>query len=239
MAGTTIEIKLSQYLCSGDLATPIEPEEEHLRSTSPGVVVAKIRGKSLLGIPRKLRDHSTLQRAYSILNPKIRDYFIISACRNPWDRAVSQFFWSYRKRNIAAEDFKTQKFEFNKFVKIYGPKTWLDSFYGRKKQRSLDSSHLYTVNRKIHVNFMIRFEKLEDDFSDLVKLLSLSTKDAKKVIFAKSTFRPGKAKSWQNFYDQSTIDLVAKCCQKEIEYFNYNFEGSSKIRGGLLRKLNV
>ena len=121
VAGTTIEIKLSQYLCSGDLATPIEPEEEHLRSTSPGVVVAKIRGKSLLGIPRKLRDHSTLQRAYSILNPKIRDYFIISACRNPWDRAVSQFFWSYRKRNIAAEDFKTQKFEFNKFVKIYGP----------------------------------------------------------------------------------------------------------------------
>ena len=239
VAGTTIELKLSPFLYSGDLATPIEPEEEPLRQLNPGVIVAKIRGKSTFGLPRKLRDHSTLQKAFSILTPEIQNYFVISACRNPWDRAVSQFFWSYRKTNIFAEDFKTQKNQFTKFVKKYGPKTWLDAFYGRKRQRRLDSSHLYTINQRLHINFVIRFEKLEEDFSNLVETLGLSTIEPKSTIFTKSTFRPRAAKRWQDFYDRNTIDLVESCCWKEIKCFNYNFEGNTNPRGGLLENLPV
>ena len=148
VAGTTIELKLSPYLEAGDHATPIEPHEEHLRSCKTGVIICKIPQQNKFRLPLKLRDHSTLKKAYFVLEKKVQDYFVITACRNPWDRAVSQFFWSQRKKNITKEKFLVQKYEFNKFTQLYGPKTWVNLFYGRKRQRRLNSSHLYTINNK-------------------------------------------------------------------------------------------
>ena len=225
VAGTTIELMLSKYLQNGDCATPIEPQEEYLRSCRPGVTIGKIAGQKKIGLQSRLRDHSSLKKAYSILGKEVRNYFIITACRNPWDRAVSQFFWSLRKRNITQKDFKYQKKEFNKFTQFYGPKNWLNLFYGRKKQRSLNSSHLYSLNGKIMANFVIRFEHLEKDFSKLKKHLSLTEKDSVNQFSTKSTFRPHESRVWQNFYDNDTRDLIKKCCSDEIHYFNYNFEG--------------
>ena len=100
VAGTTIELKLSHYLKEGDYATPIEPNEEHLRPSKNGVIIGKIGQQNKFGLPLKLRDHSSLRKAYLILEKRVQNYFVITACRNPWDRAVSQFFWSYRKKNI-------------------------------------------------------------------------------------------------------------------------------------------
>lgn len=235
VAGTTIELKLSSLLNAGDLATPIEPEEEILRECRPGVIVAKIKKNRNFCISASLRDHSTLQKAYSILGKKVKNYMVVSACRNPWDRAVSQFFWSYRKRNILDCDFEFQKNEFKRFTKKYGPKTWLDQFYGRKRQRRLNSSHLYSLNNKIVSDFMIRFESLEKDILALVRTFKLPSQYNAKLFDTKSVFRPQYSKKWQKFYDDETIELVAKCCADEIKYFNYNFEGTSKPVGQFLK----
>ena len=92
VAGTTIELLLSPYLKRGDCATPIERHEESLRLSNVGVVIGKIRQQNKFRLPLQLRDHSTLKKAYFILDQKVQNYLVISACRNPWDRAVSQFF---------------------------------------------------------------------------------------------------------------------------------------------------
>ena len=225
VAGTTIELMLSPHLKHGDLATPIEPHEENLRSCKPGVSVGRIRRQNTVGFPLKLRDHSPLHKAYLVLGNEIKDYFVISACRNPWDRAVSQFFWSYRKKNILQKEFQFQKREFNRFTKRYGPKTWLDLFYGRKKQRRLNSSHLYSLNNKIVADFVIRYEHLEQDFLMLQKHLNLPLDSSIEGYNTKSTFRPKSSRAWQTFYDQDTIELVRHCCLDEIKCFNYTFEG--------------
>lgn len=227
VAGTTIELMLSNYLKDGDLATPIEPHEEYLRSCQPGVLIGKISRKQRIGLPFSLRDHSTLKRAYLILGREVQNYFVITACRNPWDRAVSQFFWSFRNQGILQKDFRFQKKEFNKFTRKYGPSTWLNTFYGRKKQRSLNSSHLYSINSKILANFVIRYEFLEKDFLALTDYLNLPKGSSMNNYITKSTFRPKGSKVWQSFYEKDTIDLVGKCCSDEIRYFNYNFEGTT------------
>ena len=234
VAGTTIELKLSPYLEKGDYATPIEPYEEKLRSVKDGVIVKKIQ-QNKFGLPRRLRDHSTLQKAYLTLGKSIRNYFVITACRNPWDRAVSQFFWSYRKQNILKKDFLTQKAEFNKFTKFYGPRNWLDLFYGRKRQRALNSSHLYTIKNEIAVNFVIRYEHLEEDFYKLQKLFRLPIKNVSQNYITKSSFRPDESKNWQKFYNEDTKELVNQCCAAEINYFNYSFAGTDDLAGPFLK----
>ena len=236
VAGTTIELKLSSLLNAGDLATPIEPEEEHLRYRKPGVIIGKIKSNKAYNIFATLRDHSTLQKAYTVLDRKIRGYTVVSACRNPWDRAVSQFFWSYRKKNILDYDFKLQKDEFNRFTHRYGPKTWLDNFYGRKRQRSLNSSHLYSINNNIASDFMIRFENLEKDILAFADTLNLSNQFGTKTFKTKSTFRPSASRNWQKFYDSDTKKLVAECCADEIRCFNYNFDGTSAPKGQFFKQ---
>ena len=231
VAGTTIELRLSPYLESGDYATSIEPHEESLRYCKPGVFVGKIRKKTKLGFSRRLRDHSTLKKAYSILGQEIQNYFIITACRNPWDRAVSQFFWSYRKKNILQTEFKTQKKEFNKFTRRYGPKNWLDSCYGRKRQRRLNSSHLYSINNRIMANFVIRYEYLESDFAKLTNILQLPERITEQKVSTKSTFRSLESRHWQMFYEEDTKELVRECCSAEINSFNYDFEGTLEPTG--------
>ena len=234
VAGTTIELKLSPYLEGGDLATPIEPHEEHLRQLKNGVIIAKIRQHNKFGLPLRLRDHSTLKKAYLTLEKKVRNYRVITACRNPWDRAVSQFFWSYRKKNMLKQDFATQKYAFNKFTKLYGPTNWLNLFYGRKRQRQLNSSHLYTINNKVRANFVVRYEHLETDLFTLKKLLCFPDDTFTKNYATKSTFRPAESRNWQKFYDSDTKDLVENCCAREIRCFNYSFEGNTKLLGPYL-----
>ena len=231
VAGTTIELMLSQYLESGDFATPIEAHEEHLRLCKPGVTIGKIRKNNGIGLPLRLRDHSTLKKAYSALVKEVENYFVITASRNPWDRAVSQFFWSLRKKNILQQNFKYQKREFNLFTRQYGPKSWLDIFYGRKRQRRLNSSHLYSIDNKIMANFVIRYEYLNEDFYTLKRHLNLPENNLSKIYSTKTTFRPKESRAWQNFYDKDTIELVRRCCFEEIQYFNYNFEGTTDSEG--------
>jgi hypothetical protein len=62
VAGTTIELMLSRYLQNGDCATPIEPQEEYLRSCRPSVIIGKIAGQKKIGLQTRLRDHSSLKK---------------------------------------------------------------------------------------------------------------------------------------------------------------------------------
>ena len=230
VAGTTIELTLSPFLERGDLATSIEPDEEKLRRVKDGVKVGSIYRANKFGFIRRLRDHSSLQKAYSIYGNNIKDYKIISICRNPWDRAVSQFFWSYRKTNIKYESLATQKKEFAKFTKFYGPTTWLDKIYGRKRQRRLDNSTLYTIQGKIFLDYVIRFENLEEDLLDLSTNLNFVGLDPKKYR-TKTNLRSQKSKNWQDYYDYDTKMLVYHCCNKEVSLFNYDFDGKTEPKG--------
>ena len=239
VAGTTIELKLSPHLEAGDYATPIEPDEEYLRSYKSGVIIGKIRQQNEFGLPFRLRDHSSLKKAYLTLEKRVRNYLVVTACRNPWDRAVSQFFWTYRKRNIREENFYVQKTEFNKFTRRYGPENWLNLFYGRKKQRRLNSSHLYTINKKILAGFVIRYEHLENDFYALRQLLNLSPTSISENYRTKSTFRPKGSSNWQMFYDDETKELVRQCCAEEIISFNYSFEGNTQLNGPQLQNSDL
>lgn len=227
-AGTSVEMALSPVLEAGDFATLVEPEEEAVRNVKPEVHVGSIYYGG--GIKRgRLRDHSPISKAVDCFGERILDYQIVTMTRNPWSRAVSQFYWSSRRSNIRHRSFAEQKVLFNAYTRKWGPQTWLDRVYGRKRQRSLNASSLYQYKGVMVGNFAIRYEMLQADLDRLSVLLKLPD-----VRLPEHSFKSGlrnTSRPWQDFFDPDLRDLVANECREEIELFGYRFEADEATRG--------
>lgn len=232
MAGTTVELALSPFLMPGDLATRIGAEET-MRVVAEGVHVGPIRRRAgVLRRPLRLRDHSPLSRARKVV-PQTRGYRVIAICRNPWDRAVSQFFWSMRRTDIRTAPLADQKAAFIRYTHRWGPRGWLEHVYGRKRQRLLDSAHLYSVAGGPRPDYVIRFEALNADLGRLRDWLGLPDTPSAQGIRTKAESRP-RTRNWTQFYDEATRVLVAQECAREIALFGYDFEGRQMPRGPIL-----
>ena len=231
-AGTTAELALSPFLMPGDLATPIEAEEEPLRRIRPGVRVGRIRGPGRWGRPLRLRDHSPLAKAQEMF-PALAGYRVVTMARNPWDRAVSQFFWSLRRTDMRRRPLPEQAEAFRRFTARWGPAGLLDRLWGRKRQRALDAAGLYHVGGVCRAGYAVRFEHLAEDLAGLGPWLDLPEPPRAEGIRTKAGLR-GTAPGWQPYYDAATRDLVARECAREIALFGYDFDGQATPRGPLL-----
>lgn len=234
-AGSTVELALSPFLAPGDIATPLEPGEEPLRRVAPGVVVAMVPRRGVWPPGRPLRDHAPLARVLAHVDG-IDGYRVVSMCRNPWDRAVSAFFWWLRRSDIRSRPEAEQVQAFRAFTRRWGPASWLDRVWGRKRNRALDSTPLYTVAGQPRVDFAIRYERLADDLAALGPWLGLEGVPRLGGLAAKSGVRPEGARGWAAFYDEATRELVARACAREIALFGYDFEGLAEPRGPVLSR---
>lgn len=231
-AGTTAELALSPFLEPGDHATPIQAEEEPLRRVRAGVTVGVLHGRSRLGWPLRLRDHSPLSRAEALLGASIAGYRVVSMVRNPWDRAVSQFFWSLRHTDIRTRPRAVQAAAFRSFTRRWGPMCWRARFVGRRRQRTLDNASLYVVAGRCRAGFLIRFERLGPDLAALQDWLGLPGRPVASV-HTKGGLR-GDGGDWRSLYDRPTRDLVARVCAREIALGGYAFERDAPRLGPVL-----
>ena len=234
-AGTTAELALSPFLAPGDLATPIEAEEEPLRRVTADVRVGPIRGRGRWGRPLRLRDHSPLAKALEMF-PALAGYRVVTMARNPWDRAVSQFFWSLRRSDMRTRPPAEQAAAFRAFTARWGPAGPLDRLWGRKRQRALDAAGLYFVDGVCRAGFAVRFEHLAEDLAALGPWLGLPGVPLADGIATKTGLRGG-GPGWQGFFDADTRALVARECAREIALFGYDFEGLRPLRGPVLSPL--
>jgi hypothetical protein len=234
-AGSSAEFALSGFLEPGDYSSTL-PDRESLKSrVKPGVRVGSswFWPRSRLYRPVRLRSHAFLEHVYAVFPEEVQSYKVISMTRNPWDRAVSRFFYHMRRTNIRERQFTTQKAAFIRFTHQYGPHTWLDNFLRMKRERALDNSRrLYFVNGRCRTDYVIRFERIEQDMNGLQDFLGLPTQPTVEEVRLKSNTRPSvKKHRWMDFYDDQTRELVADCCQWEIEKFGYDFEGKNEPNG--------
>tara|TARA_Y100000768_G_scaffold384495_1_gene368660 strand:+ start:607 stop:1200 length:594 start_codon:yes stop_codon:yes gene_type:complete len=160
--------------------------------------------------------HETLNDHKKIISEDIySSYFKFTFVRNPWDRVLSAYFW-YKGGGVQnkADKYigKSLPWRFTKFIKNY------DNFI--KDHDNELSPHflpqIKIINDVNELDFLGRFERLEEDFSIICKKLNLQ--DYKLPHSNKSRHKP-----YWNYYNSKTIDIVADIFKDDIENFSYDF----------------
>jgi hypothetical protein len=151
-------------------------------------------------------------------------FFKFSFVRNPWDRILSE----YRYRNYF------QHYSFRDFVLNKLPKPGWDDQY-RHVMPQFDMLH--DEQGHLLVDFVGRFESLQQDFDHVCDVLGIAPSDLphrnpsdKKSRDLKRKFRNFLYRNGENglrdapdFYDDETREAVARHYRKDIETFGYEF----------------
>jgi chondroitin 4-sulfotransferase 11 len=183
--------------------------------------VPKSAGRSVV---RGLFDVKSVEHApadwYQRLDrDKFERYFKFTFVRNPWDRAVSAYTYLKNGGSAASEDdrhwsrFVNSFASFDEFVcewmtadnimrnALFTPQTlFLQDEYGN-----------------LAMDFIGRFESLEEDFAEIANRLSV---DATLPHINQSRQVP-----YEDFYSDKSKDIVANIYAADISTFQYSFSG--------------
>ena len=204
-AGTSIEALLAQHLGLDAIVTPIEhPVAGHTPCNfeRPASRAAELRGWMTKEGRRDLRrhrwfyNHIPARLIRERVGPKIWDsYYKFTFERNPWDKTISWYY--YRARNI------NDPRPFADYVHSeYLPSDWAK----------------YSLNGELAVDFVGRYESLDDDLRTAMRSIGLPEHTA--LTNEKGGLRPTVAAP-EAMYDDAAAARVATVFAREIEAFGY------------------
>ena len=124
-------------------------------------------------------------------------------CRNPFDRAVSHYFYA-RKRHPKL---------FPPSVSFLDYTRTLADYVSPARRRMFELQTWYTDG--LDLDFIGRYENLEADFAYVAQ--KLGVKDAVLRRDNKTKHHPYKA-----YYDDESVDNVRRFYSKDFEYFRYS-----------------
>jgi len=214
-AGTSVEIALSRLCGPDDVITPVSAEDEALRqelgypgpqnTAIPAHLVRpfdRLRGW-LSRQPPQFVNHATAEYVQRHVDPEIwRSYFKFCFERNPYDKAISRYFWSTREASR--------------------PRPIAD-FLGHAKRRQISNWQIYTVRDEIAVDFVGRFEHLQEDLAAALAQVGLEVELP--LPRAKARYRRDK-RHYSQVLDSSSRALVERMCARELAAFGYPWEGA-------------
>jgi hypothetical protein len=142
--------------------------------------------------------------------PECKNFFKFCFVRNPYDYAVSDYLWriknSKKFKNLSFFDYLNIKLNCLEHTIIAEPKTnW----------------PIYTLKNEVKVDFVGRFENIDEDLKIIFSKLNLDTKylDVKSKPLKKNLAR----QDYRAYYTKKERLIVEKLHHKEIEKFKYEF----------------
>lgn len=128
-----------------------------------------------------------------------RSYYKFTFERNPWDRQVS--WYHYKTKS------KTRRPPFEAFLKD-------------RRRAYVENFDLYSSDGAICVDFVGRYESLEEDFRRAMAAVGL--KDMVALPLTNASPDHGR-RDYRQYYDEGTRDLMASWYAREIAAFGYTF----------------
>ncbi|MHA1190498.1 MAG: sulfotransferase family 2 domain-containing protein, partial [Alphaproteobacteria bacterium] len=130
----------------------------------------------------------------------------MSVERNPWDRQVSQFYYRTQKKSKTNIDFNTfmTSILYRTFHKV-----------------KLNNFDIYSINNKVSADYMMRYETLNDDYAEVLKLIGAENQS--ELPRVKSNFRK-KRDGYREYYDDVTKSLVEYWYSREIRAHSKKWE---------------
>lgn len=196
-AGTTIERVLVPFCTEPHSDVTLEGSEKHY-------AYDKDRGSA----PEGWRPHIPAKRARNRLgHEKWKRYFRFTAVRNPFDRAISHFFWLRRhEASLENQSFHEVRDMFKRFC--------IRSNYATDRD-------IVTIGDDLVVEDAIRFERLNDDIYRIGKRLELALPEGS-LPEINVGIREWNGKAISEFFDQESIDAVRRSMEWVFEHFGYS-----------------
>ncbi len=211
-AGTSIEIALSQF-CSDpdDIITPISPEDEIMRQQlgyrgpqNYNIPLRYYRLSDWIGLFKNRHrmcffNHAPAWYVRRYLGKAIWDgYFKFCFERNPFDKAISRYFWITQKKDLAG----------------------LEYFLESASPNLLSDWDMYTIDDNIAVDFVGRYENLVEDMKTVTKKIGLSME--LKLPRAKANYRQDR-RHYSKIINSKSQFLIEQTCAAEIAMFSYQW----------------
>jgi len=191
-AGTSIEIALSKFCGPDDIITPISEEDERIRHR------LGYRGPQN---HEGFYNHIGAREIMNRVDPEVwNGYYKFCVERNPWDRAVSLYYFLYRNKTpVPFADFVAS-----------------DTIH-RLRENGFEN---YTVDGEIVVDRICLYERLDEELEAVRKHLGLPEPLA--LPRAKAGFRKD-GKHYRELFDDASRRRIERLCAEEIERFGYRF----------------
>lgn len=216
-AGTSVQMALEKICGEEDICAPVTKkkhpragEESYRARNHEGRFIPKFirgEGQGLRILPelkecmrrKKFRPHMLATDIRWRLGRQLwEEYYKFTIERNPWDKVVSDYFWARRHPE--------NQIPFEQWVR---EGRWSGSHF-----------HFYTINGKVDVDRILRYENLESELKAL--LADLGVKETVDLPKAKTGFRKKNA-HYRDVHTAYTKKRVAEEFHREIEYFGYEF----------------
>jgi len=221
-ASTSIGIALSSTCQRKDVITPLSARDEAIRQDlgylGPRNFIPwknklnylKLRIQKKLtkkNINRQLEQigfhtHIKPQEALQYLNRECWEtYFKFCFVRNPWDRAISQYFWVIRGKKAPMD---------------------LDTFINSRSLQSAakNSKEMYTINGKFSVDRICNYENVQEEVNQIFEELNLS--GSPKLPETKRQFRSDH-RHYRDILNDGQAARIASLFKHEIELAGYSY----------------
>lgn len=139
--------------------------------------------------------------------------FKFAFVRNPWDLQVSSFHHIQRERPAAMNGIT----DFNEFMRWKfdaerPPQYHIDT------SLNLQTDYLVDLHGNVLIDFIGRYEKLEEDFGRVCERIGVSLK------LPHRRQATDRQKDYRKYYDDHSEELVASHFARDIEILGYNFD---------------
>lgn len=185
------------------------------------------KNEQIGGLSQEVDKHES---AYTVANymkyDLYLDFFKFGFVRNPYDRMVSWYFyyqdlWRNPKDNPCSHDC-IQKFldmPFNSWVKELrtfesgGCRTEIACPF-----HFIANQYQYLIwhDKRIFVDFIGRFESIQDDWAKVCEKINLESIDLPKSNITNH-------KNYKDYYDSKSIEIISDFYQSDINLFNYRY----------------
>lgn len=190
--------------------------------------IPRTGGRSIehvMGIPDVLVHRTISDLIDEYTEPVVRSKFKFTVVRNPWDHAVSYWYYFNMTSNLLKPDFDSWiQWIAEEYPKRKDSKEISLNWDYRSRMDQLD--YCRTKSGEILIDYFLKFENLNYDFQPIAEKFDTSPilpkfgGDEKQKAIEKSL----TTEDYRDMYkSQKSIDAVASLNKELIERFNYNF----------------
>lgn len=204
VAGTSVRHSLSPYA---------RDPERYL----PSRLFKRLSGHRVL--PQRglvaLTTHSSARKIKQALPLDVFEQFYKFAfVRNPWDWQVSLYHFMLKERSHHQHDLMKLQQSFDQYIE-----------WRVNEDRRLQKDFVVNENGELIVDFIGRYETLEQDFAAVCDQVGLK--------YHLPHLNTSSHRDYKALYTPKTSALVAEAFREDIEFFGYTFDGLKRGDGTL------